>query len=78
MEATELDETELEDESSFKWRRRPKITKKWKAAFNVIRFTKQKQKVRFILDPSMAIDIRECPIESEDCTVDESFIMWIP
>ena len=74
---TESDETVLEDESSFKWHRKPKITKKWKAAFNVIRFTKQKQKVRFVLDPSMAIDIGDCPIESEDCTVDESMIHYV-
>ena len=55
----------------------PKIQKKWKAVFNVIRFTKQKQKVRFLVDPCMAMDICECPIEAQNCTVDESMIHYV-
>ena len=77
MEISESEEAESAEQVSFERRPKPKIRNKWKAAFHVIRFTKQRQKVRFVMDPCMAIDIGECPIEAEDCTVDESLIHYV-
>uniref|UniRef100_A0A7M6DPG1 Uncharacterized protein n=2 Tax=Clytia hemisphaerica TaxID=252671 RepID=A0A7M6DPG1_9CNID len=53
------------------------VRNRWKKVVNVVRVTKQKQKVRFIIDPYMSNDISECPIETGDCTVDESVIHYV-
>ena len=50
---------------------------KWKKAIHAIRLIKQQQRVRFIIDPHMNSDITDCPIEEDDCTVDESLVHYV-
>lgn len=52
-------------------------SEKWKKPLNAIRFIKQQQRVRFIIDPQMNGDITDCPIEEDDCTVDESLVHYV-
>lgn len=50
---------------------------RWKKAVNILKWGKQVQKVRFIINPELHTDLANVPIELEECTVEESIIHYI-